>query len=311
MNFIHLSDLHFCSKHLRWVSKAMDAVLSDVVENPPDVIVISGDSFDHSMPMSAPAVSALYRYVANLAALCPTAVLNGTLLHDPMGCLDPLKELASEDRLVVIDEPGVWALDQSSSWSPLESPGDIADTDQVVLAGLPSLNKADPRVVEHGAHGFVNGVMLDFSQYADEAHNRSLPFVLTTHGTVMGSVTESDYALVSNDHEFTEEILFSCGADAIMLGHIHAHQIMQSPDGRQLMAYAGSLAVLIYGDHGDHGYARWNVQAGNASIEFVSIPGRRLLEVEFPGLPDMEELEARAAEAGPDCSVRIIWHVDQ
>lgn len=177
-----------------------------------------------------------------------------------------------------------------------------------IFAVLPSLNKADPEIMEEGPHGWVDRQVTEvFAPLIEQARGGGIPTFLVTHGTINGSMTESNWALVSPDHEFSDSQLFASNADVIMLGHIHKHQTWERHD--QSMAYPGSLARLVHGDHEEKGWLLWTVDDG-ISFEFISSPTRKLLEIDFDGPPKMEELEELAGEAGPDDAVRIRWNVD-
>lgn len=303
MNIAHLSDIHYCPKHLKWVDRAMTAAVDGAIAKQCDVMVISGDSFDRAMSLHEPAVSAYYSQVIRAANHMPVAVLAGTLIHDPVGCLNVLKHVPTKYGILVIDKPGAWTL-FNKVWVPVKDK--VVEQDQLLLCGLPSLNKAETdNPKEH-----VIRVMAGFAPLAAQARAAGVHSILTAHGEVLGSVTESNHAMISPDHEFTEEILFSSGCDAIMLGHIHKRQEFYSEAG-QVAAYAGSLARLVFGDHEDKGWLNWLFQDKRLYIEQILSPTRNLVEIEFDGAPDMDELAALAETVLEDDSVRVLWTIDQ
>jgi hypothetical protein len=60
------------------------------------------------------------------------------------------------------------------------------------------------------------------------------------------------------------------------------------------------------------GFLIWTLEHGHAAtFEFHASPSRKLLEIDFPGLPEMDEIRHIAAQAGPDDAVRIRWTVDE
>lgn len=304
MKIAHCADVHYCPKHLKWVDRAFSTFVSDAEKYGADVAVIAGDSFDASMGIHEPAVSAYLRSVMMLAAAMPVLVLQGTYSHDRPGCLDILKNIPTAYPIHVADEPRQVALSADrKTWS------DEIDGCAVLFSCLPSINKADPAIMAGGARAYVEQLAAEWAP-----KNRSLamfgtPTVLVTHGTINGCVTESGYAMISPDWEFDTALLYAFLTDAVMLGHIHKHQSWI--DGMQVIAYPGSIARLVHGDHDQKGYLAWDVAPGTVSFDFVEIPGRQLLEIEFDGPPDMAELAEISGRADADTYVRIRWSIDQ
>jgi exonuclease SbcD len=112
------------------------------------------------------------------------------------------------------------------------------------------------------------------------------------------------------DHEFTTGSLFGAGAQAFLLGHIHKHQSWQH-DGR-VIAYAGSIGRLHYGEEGDKGFLLWTVGAASACFELIVTPARRTVEIGFEGMPKLDELErvARTMDV-TGAFVRVRWTVPE
>jgi exonuclease SbcD len=122
--------------------------------------------------------------------------------------------------------------------------------------------------------------------------------------------------MVSPDLEFSAENLAAADCDAVMLGHIHRHQSwsnVRTPSGAlTTIAYPGSLARLVHGHMDPVGFLIWDLEPGKpGTFTFHESPSRQLLEIDFPGLPDMDEIRHIAAKAGPDDAVRIRWTVDE
>lgn len=289
----HCADLHYCPKHLDWVDKAFGFAIDHAIVRGCTVAVIAGDSFDRSMGIHEPAFVAFIEQTVKLASAMPVIVLQGTYSHDRPGSLDVLKHIPTTHEIFVVDIPTVVTVAGASFYC------------------LPSLNKADPKIMDGGVQEYLKGQMAACANIgkgflADEKNNS---VVLVTHGTVNGCRTESGYAMISPDWEFDEEMLFSSGADAVMLGHIHAHQDWKN--GKQVIAYPGSIARLIYGDMTHKGFLIWDVYAGHAEYKFIEAPSRELIDIEFNSPPDMEELQQLADGVTDQTWVRIRWSVDQ
>lgn len=307
MKIAHLADIHYCPKHLKWVDRSMHAAIERAIDEECDLAVIAGDSFDAGMGAHEPAFRAYLERVVRLSSAMPVIDLQGTLSHDRPGMLAVLRAIPTRYPVLVADEPGVWVLD-TWQWHRVLGATQLTDTAAAVVCCLPSLNKADPTVQQIGARAYVEHLMADFRILAEAAREQGIPSILVTHGTVSGSVTESNFAMVSPDHEFTTETLWSAGTDAVMLGHIHKHQSWL--DSGRVIAYPGSLARLVHGDHEPKGWCLWEIKPDNARYWFVEAPTRQLLEIEFDGPPDMDDLATLAKQAGENDAVRIRWTVD-
>ena len=305
----HAADIHYCPKHLKWVDLAFSSFVSDAITKGCDAAVIAGDSFDSSMGIHEPAVSAYIKQVVRLASAMPTLILQGTYSHDRLGCLDVLKQVPTSYPIYIADKP-VQVLLQAGEWyqGGEITANTIADGD-ALFSCLPSLNKADPKIMASGAKAAVSALAEQWAPNNEAARAAGIATALVSHGTVNGCATESGYAMVSPDHEFDASVLYAFGADAVMLGHIHAFQSWS--DGAQTIAYPGSVARLVHGDHNPKGYLNWKIAAGKPDFDFFELPSRQLLEIDYDGPPDIEELTTLAASADDNTYVRIRWSIDQ
>jgi DNA repair protein SbcD/Mre11 len=139
-----------------------------------------------------------------------------------------------------------------------------------------------------------------------QARSAGIATVGVSHGTVSGCVTEHGVPMAGLDHEFTTTALFSAEASAFMLGHIHKHQVWR--EGNRLVAYAGSIGRLHYGEEDDKGFILWTVDADGARLDFVATPARRMVHLDFDAKPDIEAVKAAAASA-QGAFVRVRWSV--
>jgi exonuclease SbcD len=139
-----------------------------------------------------------------------------------------------------------------------------------------------------------------------QARAAGIATVGVSHGTVSGCVTEHGVPMAGLDHEFTTTALFGAEASAFMLGHIHKHQLWQ--EGTRLVAYAGSIGRLHYGEEDDKGFILWTVDANGARLDFVVTPARRMVHLDFAAKPDMEAVKTAAASA-QGAFVRVRWSV--
>lgn len=295
MKVAHCADIHFCEKHLRWVQPAMEHFVDTAIREQCDVAVLAGDIFDHAIGTHEPAFHAALRAVRRLSDAMPVIMCYGTQSHDHPGSLEPFAQLS--DEVFVVDQP---------RWIDLPCGAFFV---------LPGLNKADPEVAEMGAAEWVRQRLGQVGAHVTEMlRPAGVPTALVTHGTVTGCVTESKHAMVSVDHEFSLETLALAECDVVLLGHIHQHQHFQSfTPSRHVtqIAYPGSLARLVYGHTDQVGFLIWDSDGGATRWTFHETPARNLIDFEFDGPPDMDELAYSAGNLGPDDAVRIRYSIDE
>lgn len=310
MKIFNPADLHYCAKHLTWVDRAFGFAVDHAIEAGADVAVISGDLSDAAMGTHEEAFARMLGKVRQLANCMPLIILQGTFSHDRVGSLSAFKLMGTLHPIWVGERVEQIALkedERGKYFAPIDI---ITRASTLALFSLlPSLNKADPKVLEVGAHDYMCGIMDDFAPANRLANDLGIPTILVSHGTVNGAQTESKHALVSPDHEFSPEILYSSGAQAIMLGHIHRYQwwCHEAP----LIAYPGSITTLVHGVHDPSGFLMWEFNHGIPSAQFVETPSRRLIELEYDGPPDMEDLAREAETVDGECYVRLRYTVDQ
>ncbi len=314
----HFADLHYCPKHLEQVDKCFGYAVEHAIRSGAQLAVIAGDSFDASMGIHEPAFSVYLSRVMQLADEMPVVVLQGTFSHDRLGNLEAIKLLRANFPILVADTPGCYVyiidkdfpgnIDGKPCWRPAEVFLQVNDTALCCVNVLPSLNKADLRMAYHpnGPGGYVTDLLVSWSATNTACRAEGIPTILAAHGTVNGSVTESKHAMVSPDHEFSMETLFTAGTSAVMLGHIHAHQSWQ--DNGRVAAYSGSIARLVHGHDGPVGYLLWDVMEAGSFCELVPTPARQLVDVTFDDLPDIAELRGLPLDGA---HVRLRYSVDQ
>lgn len=313
LRIAHFSDLHYANDTLEEVDRCFAFGARSAVEQGANVAVITGDATDHALDAHAPSFTALARRVRELADHMPVLLLQGTFSHEPPGTLSIFRFLGGKFPVQVADRIGQVALRQDGTWQACAGwrfetlPSDIAG----LFSTVPTVNKAtvaahvgalaaDIAVGEQIGH-----LLRGFAPINQIARLANVPTVLLSHGTVSGCMTEHDVPMLGLDHEFTTSALFDAGASAVMLGHIHAHQVWQS--GSRLIAYAGSIARLHYGEQGEKGYCLWEVDGESAHVQQFATPARRMVHFEFAGPPDLAVLEASQDIDG--AFVRVRWTI--
>lgn len=318
INILHLSDLHFAEKTHKWVSRAIETAFEESLADT-DLLVISGDTFDHALRTHEKSVDTIAALLARASRTVPVLVLAGTYSHDAPGALDYLRHKYSiheihvssvPERLYLVDDP------YGEGRVRFVPEGRVTPDDQLSLAVccLPSLNRALPAIQEIGASAWTRGIFDGWAprNVADRRH--AIPSIVVTHGTVTGCMTESKHAMVSVDHEFSPEVLAAADAEAVLLGHIHKHQSwsVETPSGITTeIVYAGSLVRLVFGQMDETGYIFWRLEPEDAQWEFCPVESRHLLDVEFTGEPDLKRLRELAASVGEDDFVRVRYLADE
>jgi exonuclease SbcD len=229
--------------------------------------------------------------------------------------LHMLQMIGARHPIAIADRIGLIGLTAEGQWIEPASAPHVPLT--LAVTCVPTVNKADlvPLVgAEEAGTEMGNqlaAIMASFAPANDAYRAAGVPTVLVSHGTVQGSVNESGVPMAGLDHEFTIGALYSAHTSAVMLGHIHKHQVWERRFAgiEQKIAYAGSPGRFHYGEIGDKVYLLWHLQADSVEIEPVVTPSRAMIDLDFPGAPDLEEIAAVADQCA-NAYVRVRCSVD-
>lgn len=330
----HFSDLHYGPRHLAEADRCFGAAVDRAIALDVDVAVLSGDATDHALDLHAPAALRLLAQVRRLADHCPVLMLQGTGSHEPPGTLSVFRMLDSRHRVFVADRIGQVALmatdappnvrvqagQGDETWLPSDGPrfDAVPAGARALFSCIPSINKAAVAAsVGAVAAGQAQGEQLALllrgcAGIHRRARAAGVPTLGVSHGTVFGCVTEHGVPMAGFDHEFTIGSLFGAAAQAFLLGHIHRHQswTRDERDGRQCIAYAGSIGRFHHGEPGDKGFLVWEVGPDGADCHLEPTPARRTVDIVFEGRPDLDRLrESVRAQDLAGVSVRVRWTV--
>ncbi len=319
MKIAQFSDLHYANETLEEVDRCFAAAIDAAVEWGAQAAVISGDSTDHRLEVHSPAFIALARRIRALSEHCPVLMLQGTYSHEPPGTLDIFRLVDGRHPVFVADRfcqvalyAGAWHA--FPGWSASET-----ELASIAMAGalftcVPTANKAAVAAAVGATEAaealgeHLARLLRGYGVINQAARALGMPTLGVSHGTVSGCETEHGVPMMGLDHEFTTGALFSAQCSAFMLGHIHKMQAWER-DGHWI-AYPGSIGRLHYGEIDPKGCLLWEVSAEGASFEFCETPARRMIHLEFTGLPEPEELE-RVAKECAGAFVRVRWNVDE
>lgn len=315
MKVLHASDLHYSPGNLTEADKCFGHAVEQAIAHSVQVAILTGDLTDHALDGHSPALLALARRIKQLADHCPVFLLQGTFSHEPVGLLKMLEMIGARHPIVVSEKIGMIGL-ADGQWVEYDPTYDVQY--DLVITSVPTVNKAelalavgaDKANVEMGNH--LAALLGLFGPANAALRRRGIPTVLASHGTVDGSMNESGVPMAGLDHEFSLGALFSAGTSATMLGHIHMHQEWSRDyDGRvQRIAYPGSIGRYHYGELGEKYCLIWTVSADTASFVKVQTPSKRMLEVVFDGIPNLDEL-ATLKDVCQDMFVRVRYSVDE
>lgn len=321
MKILHLADLHFGPRYWRVVKEAMQKAITLAKGEHCDLAILAGDTFDSALATHEPAFEAFIELITCLSEFMPILILQGTYSHDRPGSMSAITALGRLTRFpihVVEGGPQRVVMSQTMAGHTFEAyeTGPLARDAEAVICCMPSLNAADPDVMAMGQDTWFRARVEQWADANDVANEIGVPTVLVTHGTVQGAQTECGDAIVSPDHVFTVDTLCAAHTKSVMLGHIHKHQSFEpTNDICQGIVYTGSIAHLVHGHTDPVGVVVWDLSfdedAPTPCWTFHPIPGRRLVNIDFSGLPDMEDLAEIAGTCAPEDSVRIRWIVDQ
>lgn len=316
LKILHASDLHYSPGNLVEADRCFGHAVEQAIAQNVAVAMITGDSTDHALDGHSPALLALAKRIKQLADHCPVFLLQGTFSHEPVGLLKMLEMIGARHPIIVSDKIGMIGLSEGK-W--LEYDPTYTDVKyDLVITSVPTVNKAelalvvgaDNASVEMGNH--IAALLGLFGPANAALRRRGIPTVLASHGTVDGSLNENGVPMAGLDHEFSIGALFSANTCATMLGHIHMHQQWtREHDGRtQRIAYPGSIGRYHYGELGEKYCLIWEVSADTADFTPVQTPSKRMIEIAFEGVPNLEQL-ATVADQCRGAFVRVRYSVDE
>lgn len=321
LKLAHFSDLHYANETLAEVDRCFAAAVDLAIDRGAEAAVISGDSTDHRLDVHSPAILAIARQVLRLSNHCPVLMLQGTYSHEPPGTLSIFGLLGGNHPVFIADRfcqvallaNGAWRASQGWCFKRRDEL-EPSQPPKAIFTCVPTANKAalaaaiGPQNAAEAMGENLAALLRGYGESNQEARAMAIPTIGVSHGTVSGCETEHGVPMDGLDHEFTTGALFASECDAFLLGHIHKHQSWER--GGRRVAYAGSIGRLHYGEVDSKGCLLWTVRPDEACFQFAETPARRMVHLDFQGMPDMHELE-RVAMQCQGAFVRVRWSVDE
>jgi exonuclease SbcD len=293
----HTGDLHLSMSHKRWytLARVLDRMLEQMADARVDLIVIPGDiGENHTTARDRDQISAFLTWAADVAAV---AVVAGN--HDSTADWPVFRRLHTRHPLALVDRPTTLAFTyggegRDEDLLDLEYHDPPPDPDDVravihcmpwpakgnllrLLPKMPSPEESDAAV-----QACLRSIFTGFRAERERLGYTDCPSILAAHVEVGGAKVDSGQPMVSQSLPVSVHELQEVGADAVMLGHIHARQ---SVDERVM--YSGSPCRLSWGEAGaeSKGWYLWEF-GGDPSwdapvrVTDQNVPSPRLWTVE-------------------------------
>lgn len=256
-----------------------------VVREKADAVLFAGDAFHRRKP--TPAENEMWRrFLQHVSRLVPVVMIPGN--HDvsqagvpnaltPFGLGIPGVALMSEPGIVKLPqhgEPEAYVI--CVPWWPMSHFAHLhpdVDVDDLHAAAADQL------------HAFIDSIVMRIATSGDTG-GKAVPVIVLTHYSVSGATTPTG-ADVSGFRELVldERALEYCGADAVVLGHIHGYQELMAERNEPNIPvfYCGSPNIVDFGEADiSHGYVMLDIVSDPpaTSIEFQSLIDRRFVTLE-------------------------------
>lgn len=290
----HLADLHYDDfDMLPDIVQSAGFIIERLRKTPPDLTVIAGDTVNCRLSHDSPALQEAISFVKQLADISPVFILKGTTNHDGVS-VKLFEGLKATYEVYVSETIETVGLKYGHFW-PLER--FEAGLDCIIYA-LPPVSKAnilanldDDTDAGQKVATLVKDIFQGWGVTSDQARRQGIMTVLTSHGTLTGSVTSTGQKMVGRDIEFGYSDVQLAKADVVCLGHIHKAQDFGN------VFYSGSIAKLNVGEQEDKGFRMHQKVPEGLKSQFVVVPTRDIIDIQFDGLPDMDRLPVITKDA--------------
>ena len=262
MKIAHISDLHGCKEHLEDYKTSMSEFNAYVTRDVPDLIAISGDTYDASMlNTESSGFDIVNGEIQKAANIAPVVMVEGTPSHDVDGSLDVFKRMESRYGITVLQPGKPYFLARHAVEDCIGVIDDVGGLDipSLLILGIPEPRKkyllANGTAGKDETEEAVRNAMhqLCFQLAAIRAQYKDLPCLVVYHGDVAGTTLQNNETVERGTGiAITIDELADIGADYYALGHIHKPQQV----GTLPAYYAGSIYAKNFGEAHKPG---WNL----------------------------------------------------
>lgn len=299
IKIIHVGDLHLGGAYPEKAAASIEFLLGEIgdFQSPaflPDVVVCTGDTTERGLHVHSDHLKPLLSLIRGLQ--CPCLFLQGTPSHEPYGFLRNVED-ASGMLISVLDEPRV-DISPINGWAN----GDKGKTEKIAIASLPALTRFKLNEWVEKMLGAPLTTPEENVEYligwiADQWKDFRGPKILLGHWTISGCTTSTGQTLYGSDVAVSLEQLKGCGANAVLVGHIHKSQEWRLGD--MLVSYCGSSHPVNWGELDEKSFSviEFDEQTG-AAISFTRVP--------YPHKPMVKiDLEFTGEQVGGEWIARV------
>ena len=320
LHLLHLADIHFgmenhgrldpasgLNRRLLDFTRSVHTAIDYALDHDVHLAIFAGDIYKHRDPDPS-CQRAFAGCVRRLTeAEVPVVILVGN--HDQPNTLGKAHAVEIFDtlglpRVTVISKPNLHTI--ATAAGPVQVAGFPYMTRSFMLSRdqYKELSIADAhRLMVEQAEEILRSLAAQL--------DRSLPAVLTLHGSVANAILSSEQSImmVGHDPVIPLSTLTNPAWDYVALGHIHRHQDLNR--GKQPpVVYAGSIERIDFGEEReDKGFVWAQVEKGHTTYTFVPVPARRFVTLRLDarnGDPVQLLEEELAAHDIEDAIVRVI-----
>jgi len=275
---LHIGDIHAKEDSLDELRKCFDTVLDTASGEHPDLVVHSGDTFDHqSIRLDTDAVRETVDFFRDLLMFAPVAVVIGTPTHDGQAAriLEALDHMDS-GRILVASMPQQAVLYRDRFY-PIGAVAVPERDIEAVISFVPTptkqywqgnggIQQTDAEIAQA-----MSALFAGMGAIADPLPG---PHILVGHFSVRGAQISETQQMIGREIEIGKDQIELALPDLVCLGHIHKPQQIDN------IFYSGSLYTLNWGEMHEHGFwihecedrSKWNHR-------FVKTPTKKLVKL--------------------------------
>lgn len=242
-----------------------------------DVLLISGDIFDHSNP-SSNSIKLFYTFLSKVIAQNPDLYIIVTAgNHDSAARLETPKPLLESSRISII---GNIAKDETGKpdYSKLLVP--LIDANEELKAyclAVPFLRQGDIPIIQDSSNPYIDGIVEFYHQaytYTKSINEHSVPIIAMGHlHATSAELTELDQheRIIMGGVESVPISAFHPEIAYVALGHIHKAQRI---GGNEVIRYSGSPIPLSFSElNYSHQVITFQLNpSGVSDIQSIEVP---------------------------------------
>ncbi len=252
---------------------SLDWMIKKAIKEQIDLFIISGDIYHHREP----SVFVQNEFSRRLSQLIsndiPIALLIGN--HDSLLSLERISSLQIFKELKI---PSIYLFDEPRVETIKTKNGPLQ------IAGIPFLERSilkeytiNKNIDETKRDELIQLLITRYIGGFKKEIKPKIPTILAAHLTIKEAMYDNwRPTIVGNEIYLSKTAFMDPVFSYIAMGHIHKPQIFEGEKNNPLLAYAGSIEALDFGEASyDHGFMSIKIQDNKASAEFIKIPSQR------------------------------------